>query len=270
MMIPQRFNIWSLLTVAGIVHHVYVAFNTLALHMLVDPQQSLFHRQALELLPSSLPETTAAHFFLRPPVPGKLLDQDHRHHHHHHHKVASLFPDSCQANISAWDKIYEKGDDSHHGKIQPHSAFYNNTATTFPAKTTTARRDLRYSKQTTLKILQTVIREHSIETMIDIPCGDVNWIFDSWETDGALKLYVGLDGVPAVITSNQKRLAHHSNKVKIHFLQKKQGITTIYFHESSHCLTHHISGCYICHFSLSLGISGLGWNPVPHAPCSII
>ena len=47
--------------------------------------------------------------------------------------------------------------------------------------------------------------------MIDVPCGDVNWIFDSLETD-TLPLYVGLDVTNSVIKVNRERLGHHINK----------------------------------------------------------
>jgi hypothetical protein len=51
--------------------------------------------------------------------------------------------------------------------------------------------------------------------MIDIPCGDANWIFDSYETD-TLPLYVGLDVATNVLKVNKQRFAHHSNK-QFHF-----------------------------------------------------
>jgi hypothetical protein len=52
--------------------------------------------------------------------------------------------------------------------------------------------------------------------MIDLPCGDVNWILDSVETD-LLELYVGLDIVKQVIDANAARLWHHSNKIFRHW-----------------------------------------------------
>jgi ubiquinone/menaquinone biosynthesis C-methylase UbiE len=51
--------------------------------------------------------------------------------------------------------------------------------------------------------------------MIDIPCGDANWIFDSYETD-TIPLYVGLDVATNVLMVNKQRFAHHSNK-QFHF-----------------------------------------------------
>ena len=53
----------------------------------------------------------------------------------------------------------------------------------------------------------------NIKSMIDVPCGDVNWIHDSFETD-TLPLYVGLDitiVVPSLKINNQ-RFGHHNNK----------------------------------------------------------
>ena len=47
--------------------------------------------------------------------------------------------------------------------------------------------------------------------MIDIPCGNMNWSFDSLETD-TLPLYIGLDIAGAVIEVNKQRFHHHMNK----------------------------------------------------------
>ena len=68
---------------------------------------------------------------------------------------------------------------------------------------------------TSLKIIKDTILKYNVTTMIDVPCGDVNWIFDSLETD-TLPLYVGLDITGAVIRINQQRFAHHTNK-QFHF-----------------------------------------------------
>jgi hypothetical protein len=60
------------------------------------------------------------------------------------------------------------------------------------------------------------LKNYNIKTMIDVPCGDANWIFDSRETD-SLDLYIGLDIVKPVVEANTARLAHHSNKVFRHW-----------------------------------------------------
>jgi hypothetical protein len=125
----------------------------------------------------------------------------------------SLFPDSCpSATISAFDKIYETG--MWNGKIQPLTAFYSNAALPAVVRKSASGpgSDLGHSTSTSLRILQKAIRDHNVTSMIDIPCGDVNWIFDAWETD-SLKLYIGMDIVRAVIDANNQRLAHHSNKI---------------------------------------------------------
>ena len=66
---------------------------------------------------------------------------------------------------------------------------------------------LGYTTETSLQILKETIRKHNIKSMVDIPCRDVNWIFDSFETD-SLPFYVGLDVVSAVIEVNKKQFAH--------------------------------------------------------------
>ena len=45
--------------------------------------------------------------------------------------------------------------------------------------------------------LISIIKEHNVTTMIDVPCGDVNWQLGAWETD-SLTAYIGLDIVPRV------------------------------------------------------------------------
>ena len=56
-----------------------------------------------------------------------------------------------------------------------------------------------------------IIRRFNVTTMIDVPCGDVNWQLGAWETD-SLTAYIGLDIVPHLIELNAARFAHHSNK----------------------------------------------------------
>ena len=51
-----------------------------------------------------------------------------------------------------------------------------------------------------------------MRSMLDVPCGDVNWQFDAWEID-SLENYVGLDVVRPVIAMNEQRFCHHSNKI---------------------------------------------------------
>lgn len=56
-----------------------------------------------------------------------------------------------------------------------------------------------------------IIEAYNVTTMIDVPCGDVNWQMGAWETD-SLSAYVGLDIVEPVIELNAARFGHHSNK----------------------------------------------------------
>jgi len=64
---------------------------------------------------------------------------------------------------------------------------------------------------TSIAFLAEVIREHAITSVADIPCGDANWQFESWEMD-SIPIYVGLDIADKVIGFNQRRFAHHRNK----------------------------------------------------------
>jgi hypothetical protein len=70
---------------------------------------------------------------------------------------------------------------------------------------------LGYATQTSLKIIKDVIKKYNVSSMVDIPCGDANWIHDSYLTD-TIPLYLGLDIVKKVIDVNNDRFSHHSNK----------------------------------------------------------
>eukprot|EP00986_Skeletonema_menzelii_P000681 scaffold193_cov157-Skeletonema_menzelii.AAC.13 len=65
--------------------------------------------------------------------------------------------------------------------------------------------------ETSLQVIKDTIVRYNITSMLDIPCGDANWIFDSFLTD-SLPVYVGLDIVRPVIEFNKQRFAHHKNK----------------------------------------------------------
>jgi hypothetical protein len=119
-------------------------------------------------------------------------------------------------NSTFFDTIYEKG--YWNGRMQTVEDFYNNAD--WPPKERKSASgqgsDLGDNTKLGLKVLRDAIRQYNVTTMIDIPCGDANWIFDSWETD-SLELYIGLDIVKPVIEFNAKRLAHHLNKVFRHW-----------------------------------------------------
>jgi hypothetical protein len=129
-----------------------------------------------------------------------------------------LRPNVCPyVGTSAFDTVYDTAKWSG-TPAQTASDFYSNA--TWPPKERKSGSgpgsNLGYSTQVSMQILQHVIREHKVTTMIDLPCGDVNWIFDSLETD-SLELYIGLDIVGSVIKTNAARLAHHSNKIFRHW-----------------------------------------------------
>ena len=63
-----------------------------------------------------------------------------------------------------------------------------------------------------IDFLAHVIRTYNIRNVLDVPCGDANWQFQSWEMD-SLCTYVGMDVAPAVIRRNWRKFAHHSNKL---------------------------------------------------------
>lgn len=129
-----------------------------------------------------------------------------------------LLPDFCDSPIRGhFDEIYESG--LWQLKMKQPSDFYNEAE--WPPNdnqrisASGPGSDLGSATVTSLKIIKDTITKFDVKSMVDIPCGDVNWIFDSFETD-TLPMYVGLDIAGAVIKVNQKRFAHHRNK-QFHF-----------------------------------------------------
>ena len=43
--------------------------------------------------------------------------------------------------------------------------------------------ELGYATVTSLKVIKDTVVKYHVKSMIDVPCGDVNWIFDSYLTD---------------------------------------------------------------------------------------
>lgn len=65
--------------------------------------------------------------------------------------------------------------------------------------------------EVTRSFLEGVIAKHKITSMLDAPCGDVNWQFYSPVID-LLPVYVGLDVASFPIAIATARYGHHSNK----------------------------------------------------------
>ena len=133
-------------------------------------------------------------------------------------KRAELVPNSClpSETMKQFDKIYDTA--VWGGYIQEKENFYSNA--NWPPKERISASGtgsyLGYNTNTSLDVIRKTISKYNVTAMIDLPCGDVNWIFDSWETD-SLELYIGLDVVSAVISRNKERLKHHINKVFEHW-----------------------------------------------------
>jgi len=138
-------------------------------------------------------------------------------------KVSIIVPDACPVNMSTsrFDLTYKSG--FWDIPVQQPRDFYLNGGLPRVVKRKHSRKSssgagsaLGIRTETSLTVLRQVIANYSISTMIDLACGDANWIFDSWETD-AIPLYLGLDVAAPVIALNQERFRHHSNKVFRHW-----------------------------------------------------
>jgi hypothetical protein len=129
-----------------------------------------------------------------------------------------LRPNECPhvSKTSAFDKVYNTA--AWGSPVQKASDFYSDAV--WPPKERKSASghgsDLGYATQVSMQVLQGAIRQFDVRTMIDVPCGDANWIFDSLETD-TLELYIGLDIVKRVVEATAARLAHHSNKIFRHW-----------------------------------------------------
>ena len=129
-------------------------------------------------------------------------------------EMVTVVPGECDSlSRGKFDKIYEQGKWS--VKLLQPSDFYGYAY--WPPKESRKKsasgRGSELGKYTTasLQIVIDTIKNYGATSMIDIPCGDVNWILDSFETD-SLPVYLGMDVTLAVIEVNQQRFAHHRNK----------------------------------------------------------
>lgn len=129
-----------------------------------------------------------------------------------------LDPDQCTVSQhrDTFDNIYNAGIWSR-GEVKRHSIedFYGDAhwPTTRVKKSASGPgSDLGPHTVTSLRIIKETIIKYNIQSMVDIPCGDVNWIFDTFLID-SLPVYAGLDVAAETILVNQKRFMHHKNKL---------------------------------------------------------
>jgi len=66
-----------------------------------------------------------------------------------------------------------------------------------------------------LRFISETVSNYSLTSMLDIPCGDVNWQMESAEID-LIDVYVGADIVQKIVHNAAERFRYHSNK---HFIQ---------------------------------------------------
>ena len=134
-----------------------------------------------------------------------------------HAAGVSFSPSVCErASSNKFDQIYKRGKWGPPVLAHGPEYFYADAQWPPPARVSASGggSNLGSSTLKSLAILKDVIANYGVKSMIDVPCGDVNWIFDSYATD-SLPLYLGLDITQDVINMDIKRFAHHSNK---HFM----------------------------------------------------
>ena len=129
-------------------------------------------------------------------------------------KPIQLTNDQCESPVRGhFDRIYQQN--MWGLQLRDASAYYSDAQWPIPEirrlSASGTGSYLGEPTQTSLRIIKETIMEYGVTSMIDIPCGDANWIFESYITDH-LPLYVGLDVVSAVIDQNKLRFEHHVNK----------------------------------------------------------
>jgi hypothetical protein len=126
-----------------------------------------------------------------------------------HKRGFELVPDKCTKKLTdVFDRIYT--DDKHFSWAPVHLRqpyeFYGNASWPSlrnPKSSSGEGSYLGYNTELSLKIITDTIQKYDIKSMVDIPCGDVNWMMDSYLTD-SLPFYLGMDIVKDVIDVNQK------------------------------------------------------------------
>jgi len=64
----------------------------------------------------------------------------------------------------------------------------------------------------TLRFIEEVVDQYGVKFVLDVPSADANWQFSSFHLD-LLPMYVGLDVAQFPVELNQRRFAHHRNKL---------------------------------------------------------
>eukprot|EP00040_Diaphanoeca_grandis_P043667 m.268733 g.268733 ORF g.268733 m.268733 type:complete len:319 (-) comp80139_c0_seq1:380-1336(-) len=132
------------------------------------------------------------------------------------HHPTQLFPSECILDPSiskAFDSIYIHGIWAKHRPLASPSHYYTygNISLLERYSSSGDGSDIGIRTQGSLEMISKAINDNGIQSMLDIPCGDVNWQFESWEID-SLPVYVGGDVALVVVALNSKRFAHHTNK----------------------------------------------------------
>jgi len=136
-------------------------------------------------------------------------------------QIVPTCPMGDTPNVEAFTTVYNEGIwNGRDLKVfeQGPAAYYYNAEWPHPARSSPSGEGSNLGDQTkvSLDILRNLIKSEKITSMVDMLCGDANWIFDSWETD-SLPMYLGLDIVQHVVEANSVRFAHHKNKFFRHW-----------------------------------------------------
>ena len=132
-----------------------------------------------------------------------------------------VVPWSCAVTEDVFHRQYYQNLLAHDGsvnitQIQRKYSYGNMNAAGFGVSGSGDGSDLGRNTRNSLRFFAKAIECYSIRTMIDVPCGDVNWQFHAWEVD-SLDLYLGLDIVRPTVAFQRARFEHHRNKLFAHW-----------------------------------------------------
>jgi hypothetical protein len=117
---------------------------------------------------------------------------------------------TCKVPENVFDRVYANGERGM-TLVEPRLYYsYGNLSRIVKRSSSGWGSDIGPSTSASLHFLSDVITEYGITSLLDLPCGDANWQFESWEMD-SLPIYVGGDIARAVVALDKEKFQFHSN-----------------------------------------------------------
>lgn len=130
-----------------------------------------------------------------------------------HHIKTFAISGECEQQQNQFEKIYENGIWGTKLTKDPRYYYtYGNVSKLSRQSPSGGGSVIGPETAASLLFLSSIINDYQITSILDIPCGDTNWQFQSFEMD-SLEVYVGADIAPEIIALNKRKFFFHSNKV---------------------------------------------------------